>query len=403
MANGGTTPPDYNPQTGNYEGPSLWNPVQALDWLGQQAAGAFNYGSTARPGGYPTGPQPAPQPPQQLTTQWAQAMGDRASWLADIDYDRNKNVFEAQIAYWDNIIKDADNPIIKEGAIKRKEEIEVQLQQAEVRKDASAQAAKAIPAVLQNPNLVGQWEELVAEYGISEYYKPSAAATYDLEEGGPQPPQAPIPGLGLDVISPLASQAPTDTLSGYPTAEQVPLNPAAGTGEAIRQLPIEFQGPEYAQGSYIGGFPEGTGTTLSPFTGPEQPAGGGGGAGGIPGVPTPGFRGFETYEDLRRGMEASGRGTDQYGRTQTGMLQPWEFQNMYNNQYSEADSLQQYLGRQYEERPGESYRGRTRQTIDMGQGIQDYHVRRDAYGNIRSYMPASSSSMTPDQRLFRRY
>lgn len=123
------------------------------------------------------------------------------------------------------------------------------------------------------------------------------------------------------------------------------------------------------------------------------------GPGDIPGVPTPGFRGFATYDDLRRGMEEAGRPRDEYGRVNTGVFQPWDFQAMYEGQYSEPDSLQQYLGGAR----GRSYRGLMRQRADMGQGIQDYRVRRDAYGNVRSFTPDRSSQLTPDERLFRRY
>ena len=213
----------------------------------------------------------------------------------------------------------------------------------------------------------------------------------------------------LDSASPFGYRAPAAAAQPFGTegAAAIPV-PLAPTPAAVPPT-IDMGLGGVVEGAYAGDVVGGQtpvqgGTTYNPAieatSGYGQPIDA---YEGMPGVPTPGFRGFGSYNELRRGMEDAGRGRDQYGRVETGMLQPWDFQDMNNGELSAADSLQQYLGRDYQDdRVGKSFRGGMIQRVDLGQGIQDYVVRRDAYGNIRSYMPKRASQLHPSQRLFRR-
>lgn len=97
------------------------------------------------------------------------------------------------------------------------------------------------------------------------------------------------------------------------------------------------------------------------------------------------MRGFGSYEDLVRGTAGRDRGYGQFSRTEMGDI--FEAERGYRVGYGSPVALRDYLDR---ETSGYSpYAGRDQiQEVDMGQGRQQYRVRRDAYGNVTSYTPA---------------
>jgi hypothetical protein len=287
-----------------------------------------------------------------------------------------------------------------------------------------ASGIRASAAVIDTPGLLSAWQGVKEGYpgGFNvtiplQLTEPAQGAVPDLTYESPTQPavgtykQPAAAQAGLNIVSPLATQAPEFGAYGAPSGQGVDIEPvqpfqptAAGTtipdtgvgglvegayaGDVVGgALPAE----NYPMAAYQArhGTSPGGGTEVSPFTGPTE-------GGGTLGVPTPGGRGFATYDQLRLAMEAAGRPRDEYGRVGTGVFQPWEMQGMYEGKYSAADSLQQFLGGR-----GQMYRGLMTQRVDLGQGLQDYQVRRDAYGNIRSFTPGGRRNQPWNQNTSR--
>jgi hypothetical protein len=239
--------------------------------------------------------------------------------------------------------------------------------------------------------------EQAAPAGVPTPGTPTAVGAYGQPAGtgtdlGYREPVSALPGIVGDYGEPMAQPLqPTAAGAAIPDIGMGGVIEGAYTGDVLPGTvqPAQAITPRGGYSYTPPGMPMGglaapyRGETGGTVTG-EIPGGGLETYEGLPGVQTPGGRGFATYYDLYQGMGG-------------GQTTPWSaeqiHEGIFKNKYaSPATSLREFFNPMRGFASGRTgrnamYRGLMTQRADLGQGIQDYQVRRDAYGNIRSYTP----------------
>jgi hypothetical protein len=244
----------------------------------------------------------------------------------------------------------------KQAIAKDLEMLEGQYDQLIMAAQTAGAAPRALGTLAEYPSLYGDWEGLKGEYGGDLGLKLPPLT------GRISPPISDI-GTTPDFLTGEAVPAPA------PAPEFTDLTQYLQP-QSVMQIPATQPSPGLAQRGGMAMLDPGMAQRLAGQPSAENvPTGGGGGQ-----YPTPNFRGFPSW-----------------GAMQSAMGEDYGFMGGTPNE------LRQYLGNP-ETRVGSfgSWSGmRQIQRIDIGQGEQDYFVRRDGMGNIRSMTPVGGFQVHP--------
>lgn len=293
---------------------------------------------------------------------------------------------------------------------------------------AEAQAANSSTQIEYYTNRVLQlrqdYQQVVqqAQTGATGYHAAQLAATSGMYLSGLEGLRSEVP-TGFNIDAPLVLSEPSGIVPGYGEQIAAPVTPAAAQTPATQpspglaqrggmgmynpaqqlgatapvpytgtQIPATQPSPGLAQRGGLGMF--NPGSPLAPAT-PDIPTTKSGGSWDM--VRSPQFtadrpRGFTNYQAMAAAtaQRDAAMGFDREKGRAGLTYSPYEMQGVMKEitgaDMSSPTALTSYLGGGRTE-SGAARSRDTIQTVDLGQGMQNYRVRRDAYGNVTSYTP----------------